>query len=244
MTRASGGPWALPHVRVPDDQFRPSLLVLNPVSQFDPLPGIPFRICTGVSHATCLQMRRKDWMKRRDLMLIVLFAGVAVQLSVATGRLRSLDFTVVPAPQLAVGNSVRALAGLAADGSSEQLVLADGGGTVTVLYAFHPDCAHSDTVAEEWARYFAGEHVGLPGTRRLAVTRDLPESASAYAERFGWDVELLSIPNLTPSDVKYSLVSRTPWVFVFDSDGVLRFHDHGGELERVEQAVQSIAEAT
>ena len=38
-------------------------------------------------------------------------------------------------------------------------------------------------------------------------------------------------------------MSRTPWVFVFDADGVLRFHDHGGELERVEQAVASIASA-
>ena len=87
-------------------------------------------------------------MKRHDLMLIVLFAGVAVQVSVNAGRLRSLDFTGPPAPPLAVGDSVRGLVGLAPDGSPEQVGLAEAPGIITVLFAFHPDCVHSDTVAE------------------------------------------------------------------------------------------------
>lgn len=182
-------------------------------------------------------------MTRRDLLLAALLAGVAVQLSIAAGRPRPLDLSVVSAPPLSVGDALGGLAGLAADGSPSRLGLAKAGRTATVLFAFHPDCAHSDTVAEDWARHFAGGGPTMADARALAVTRDTPGAAAAYAERFGWDVELLSMPNLSRSDVKYSLVSRTPWVFVFDSEGVLRFQDYGGELERAAHAVAEMAAA-
>lgn len=182
-------------------------------------------------------------MTRRDLLLAALLAGVAVQLSVAAGHLRPLDLSVVSAPPLSLGDAVRELAGLAADGGPTRLGLAETGRTATVLFAFHPDCAHSDTVAEDWARHFAGGGPAMAGARTLAVTRDAPGAAAAYAERFGWDVELLSMPELSRSDVEYSLVSRTPWVFVFDSEGVLRFQDYGGELDRASQAVAALAAA-
>lgn len=182
-------------------------------------------------------------MTRRDLLLAALLAGVAVQLSVAAGHLRPLDLSVVSAPPLSVGDAVGGLAGLAADGSPSRLGLAETGRTATVLFAFHPDCVHSDTVAEDWARHFAGDGPAMTGARTLAVTRATAGAAAAYAQRFAWDVELLSMPNLSRSDMKYSLVSRTPWVFVFDSEGVLRFQDHGGELERAAQAVAAMAAA-
>lgn len=182
-------------------------------------------------------------MTRRDLLLAALLAGVAVQLSVAAARPRPLDLSVVSAPPLSVGDALGGLAGLAADGSPSRLGLAETGRTATVLFAFHPDCVHSDTVAEDWARHFGGDGPTIADARTLAVTRDTPGAAAAYAERFAWDVELLSMPNLSRSDVEYSLVSRTPWVFVFDSEGVLRFQDHGGELERAAQAVAAIAAA-
>ena len=166
-----------------------------------------------------------------------------MQLSVAAARPRPLDLSVVSAPPLSVGDALGGLAGLAADGSPSRLGLAETGRTATVLFAFHPDCVHSDTVAEDWARHFGGDGPTIADARTLAVTRDTPGAAAAYAERFAWDVELLSMPNLSRSNVEYSLVSRTPWVFVFDSEGVLRFQDHGGELERAAQAVAAIAAA-
>ena len=69
------------------------------------------------------------------------------------------------------------------------------------------------------------------------MTRDSYDAAAAYATRFGWQVELLSVSRLARTDEEYSLISKTPWVFVFDSQGVLRFQDHGGQLERLEGAV-------
>ncbi len=84
---------------------------------------------------------------------------------------------------------------------------------------------------------------GASGTRTVALTQDLPGPAASYAERFSWDVELLSMPDAVPPDIGYPLVSRTPWVFVFDSGGVLRLQGHGGELDLVEQAAQSISSA-
>ena len=76
--------------------------------------------------------------------------------------------------------------------------------------------------------------------QRIAVTNDSVGPAVAYAERFGWNVEVLSVAELTPGDREYSLFSRTPWVFVFDSAGVLRFDGHGRRLEQMIQVIAAL----
>jgi len=76
--------------------------------------------------------------------------------------------------------------------------------------------------------------------QRIAVTNDSVGPAVAYAEGFGWNVEVLSVEELTPGDRAYSLFSRTPWVFVFDSAGVLRFDGHGRRLEPMMQAIDAL----
>jgi len=180
---------------------------------------------------------------RRDIVLTMLVLGAAVQVLVATQRVQPPDGAANPAPQLAVGDALPMLAGVGADGGPLSVPLANDEGTVTVLFAYHSECVHSDTVASDWTSFFADRTWGADGIRTLALTRDLPGPAASYAERVGWDVDLLSAPDAVPPDIRHSLVSRTPWVFVFDSRGVLRFQDHGGELDLVEQAVESIAVA-
>lgn len=177
----------------------------------------------------------------RDVVLTVLVLGAAVQVLVAAQRMRPLEGAPGPAAQLAVGDALPVLEGVGADGSPLSVPLANDEGAVTLLFAYHSECAHSDTVAPDWASFFAGKTWGADGIRTLALTRDLPGPAAFYAERFGWDVALLSTPDAVPSDIRHSLVSRTPWVFVFDPGGMLRFQGHGGELDLVEQAVASIA---
>ena len=78
----------------------------------------------------------------------------------------------------------------------------------------------------------------------MAVTMDLPEPALAYAARFGWKMDVLSMSQLTPADRDYSLLSRTPWIFVFDSAGVLRFQVHGTDVELAEDAVRRLGGQT
>lgn len=180
---------------------------------------------------------------RRDIVLTILVLGVAAQVLFAAQRARSLDGLANPATQLAVGDALPVLEGVGTDGSPLAVPLANDEGAVTVLFAYHSECVHSDTVASDWTSFFADGTWGADGIRTLALTRDLPGPAVSYAERFGWDVDLLSTPDAVPSDIRHSLVSRTPWVFVFDAGGVLRFQGHGGELDLVEQAVESIMSA-
>ncbi len=176
----------------------------------------------------------------RDIVLTVLLLGVAVQVLVAARRVGPSEGAASPAARLAVGDALPMLEGVGADGSPLSVALANDEGAVTVLFAYHSECAHSDTVAPDWAGFLADRTWSADGIRTLALTRDPPGPAVSYAERFGWDVDLLSTPDAVPPDIRRSLVSRTPWVFVFDPGGVLRFQGHGGDLDLVEDAVTSI----
>ena len=180
---------------------------------------------------------------RLNIVLTILLLGVAVQVLVAASRVQPVDVAGAPAAQLAVGDALPLLEGMGVDGNPLSVPLANGDGAVTLVFAYYSACAHSDTVAPDWASFLAEKGRSVGGARTLAVTRDVPGPAALYAERFGWDVEVLSVPDLTPSDIRHSLVSRTPWVFVFDPLGVLRFQGHGGELDLVQQAVASITSA-
>ena len=180
---------------------------------------------------------------RRDIVLNILLLGVAVQVLVAAQRTLPLDAAAGPPAQLAVGDALPLLEGLNADGTPLSVPLANGEGAITVLFAYDSECVHTDTVASDWTVFLADRTWRTGAIRTLALTRDLPGPAVSYAERFGWDVALLSAPDVAPSDIRHSLVSRTPWVFVFDSGGVLRYQGHGGELDLVEQAVESMTSA-
>ena len=78
-----------------------------------------------------------------------------------------------------------------------RIPLEGGPGTVTVLYAFHSECGFCDDVAPAWARPFLpGSAGGARGSDESQITQDAPEAAAAYAEQFGWQIELLSVVEL------------------------------------------------
>jgi hypothetical protein len=112
-------------------------------------------------------------------------------------------------------------------------------GVATVVYAFSSECAHCDDVAPDWASHF-GNQSG-EGIRRVSITRDRPEIAASYAERFGWDVRILSMPDLAATDWRSFFLSRTPWLHIFDHHGTLRFQGHGSALDRVDAIAASLA---
>ena len=178
-------------------------------------------------------------MKRyQDLLLALLVCGVLAQILVVIGYTRDAEDPLTSAPGVLVGDTLGTLSGHGADGTLTIVPLTADPGTITVLYAFHPECAYCDTVAPTWASHFASAD---PTVRRFAVTGDLHGPAATYAASFGWSVDLLSVSQLEITDRQYSLISKTPWLFVFDWQGVLRFQDHGSELERVEQAIAAIS---
>ncbi len=165
-------------------------------------------------------------------MLSVLVLGILAQLSIVAGRPYFTDNSRSPGAAVQVGDTVPALVGYDPTGVRKTIPLIDDHRFATVLYVFHPECAHSDGVALAWEAHFANGP-GDSNVRRIAVTSDAPAAASQYAAQFGWQVELLSLAQPDHADQARSLTSRTPWLFVFDSRGVLRLQAHGSELEQL-----------
>ena len=175
-----------------------------------------------------------------DLLLALLVVGIVGQGLVAIVSRGGLSPT--RGSQMAVGDTLISLRGYREAGVETTVRLAAALGTATILYVFHPECVHCHAVAPEWAEHFsANRNVGSV-VHRIAVTNDSVESGVAYAERFGWKVDVLSVQELTPGSWEYSLLSRTPWVFVFDSFGVLRFQGHGSRLDQMMQAISILGD--
>ncbi|MYG81530.1 MAG: redoxin domain-containing protein [Gemmatimonadetes bacterium] len=176
------------------------------------------------------------------LLLLLVLAGIGQILFVVLRSRPMIDSRVAESSFL-VGDTVPSIVGYLQDGALTLIPLEGDPGTVTVLYAFHSECGYCDDVAPAWASHFSRARREAPAIQRIAVTLDSPEQAAAYAGQFGWQVELLSVLELGETSREQRLVSRTPWVFIFDADGVLRYNEHGDELERIEQAVASISAA-
>lgn len=174
------------------------------------------------------------------VMFLAVLLSLAAQLAVAAQRVLTNDRpNALPAPY-ALGDTVRFLEARGSDGGPVQLSLAGTEATATVLYAFHSECVHCRAVAPAWAERFAVPDVASSRVQRVAVTQEDPTAAVHYANRFRWNVDVLSLSHLSPRNRALLLVSRTPWVFVFDSAGVLRHHGHGSDLAKVEHVLRSI----
>ena len=182
-------------------------------------------------------MKATQWL---NALLVLLVAGIGSQIVLAVSRAQQAAPPPAPATGLVVGDTLPALTGSLEGNVPTTIRLATDAGIATVVYVFHPDCVHCHAVAPEWAEHFAADHNDWPVVQRIAVTNDSVAPAVAYAERFGWDVHVLSMRDLTPADREFSLFSRTPWVFVFDSAGVLRFDGHGRRLGQMVQAIEAL----
>lgn len=182
-------------------------------------------------------MKATQWL---NALLFLLVAGIGSQIVLAVSRAQQ----AVPPPArgagLVIGDTLPVLAGSLEGNVPTTIPLATDAGIATVLYVFHPDCVHCHAVAPEWAEHFSTDHNDWPVVQRVAVTNDAVVPAVAYAERFGWNVDVLSMKDLTPADREFSLFSKTPWVFVFDSAGVLRFDGHGRRLGHMIQAIDTL----
>ena len=168
----------------------------------------------------------------------LLICGVAMQVAILLGRSASSENPVAVAAFLE-GDTLVEFTGLAVDGSGDVFEIRMPPGTATVVYAFSSECVFCDDVAPDWATHFRTtrpEHV-----RRIAITRDGPDVAASYADRFGWDVRIVSMPNLAQTDRRSFFLSRTPWLYVFDHRGVLQFQDHGSSLDRAEEVTLDLA---
>lgn len=104
-----------------------------------------------------------------------------------------------------------------------------------VVVAFHPECVHCDVVAPHWAAWF--EDLAVRGWEVLAATLSSTPEGTAYARSAGWEAEVVSAsdePRIRP------LASRTPWIFVYASDGSLTYHGHGGKTDQADRVIRAL----
>ncbi|HLL45939.1 MAG TPA: hypothetical protein VK399_04500 [Longimicrobiaceae bacterium] len=147
-----------------------------------------------------------------------------------------------PAPYrtLSVGDTVQALSTLGEGDHRRSLALVRADGKPTILLAFNSSCPHCESIAPMWRDWLQASrpaHV-------LAITNDSLSKAHGYRKRHAWNVELVSVAGAERYSPEHLLVSRVPWVAVFDKHGVLRLFEHGESLSKVDSLLGDLVDGT
>ena len=96
---------------------------------------------------------------------------------------------------------------------------------------------HCRTVAHDWARWM-DEHGA--GVRSVGVTLDDVPTGRRFASQSGWLLEVVSVAGPPGRDELWPVAARTPWVWLLDSRGVLRYQGHGQELDQLTRALRQL----
>lgn len=138
-----------------------------------------------------------------------------------------------PAVILAPGDTVRSLRVQFENGRRGRYRLDVPDHQWTVVLSFRSDCAPSRLAAPLWRQWLTSPKP----LRVVAVTRDSLPTALAYRGREGWPVQLLSVHGARRGSREHSLVTRTPWLFLIDPDGVVRYQGHGSTLAALDSVI-------
>jgi len=114
-----------------------------------------------------------------------------------------------------------------ADGTSDVVRLTNTDGRWTAVVSFSEDCRYCVEVAPDWAEWFQSE----TEVEIVVVTRDGVDRAALYSAAHGWEEPPVTVALGDPARSEGFLVSRTPWLFLFDADGALRYQGPGADLE-------------
>lgn len=140
-------------------------------------------------------------------------------------------------PRLNIGDTVLAVGVSSSSRTDCSLPLARSDGSYTAIFGFHSECAWCNAVAAEWRALFADPY---PGVVYLAVSREPIEPATAYALAHEWSVPVASVQRAVSGfGVETNFVARTPWIFLFDGDGVLVTAVNGAEYPVVREILGS-----
>lgn len=172
------------------------------------------------------------------VVLATLVLGLVIQSRQLASRWTPRESLARPSSGWIVGDTLTELVGVDENGSATVVDIRTGTQAATVIYAFHSKCVFCHDVAPTWSSHFAT--AATESVQRVALTRDPPEQAVAYAQRFQWNVSIISVSEADLADRVLPFASRTPWLFVFDGAGVLRLQAHGSELDRMEGVVASL----
>lgn len=181
--------------------------------------------------ATTTEARQSRFWNVISVVLVLLAMS---QVSVVGYRLIS---TSNAGPQfLEEGDRLEQLAG-SVGGSNRRLTLSTNGVKWTALLVFHSACPHCETVAPKWREWLNVSH----DVEIVAVTRDPDSTAEAYRDRHGWQVDVLSLGEPPEGTPEYLITGRTPWLFLVDPKGKIRFTGHGQLVDTLETVMYELA---
>lgn len=131
-------------------------------------------------------------------------------------------------PDLAIGDGIPAIRGRDTLAAITTLSFRRKGTGWTVLLAFSPACAWCDSVAPRWKRW-----TGEVGNRAavVGIASGDPLAALEYTRAHGWKIgELIVVDSTMTGMLGRQLTRKTPWLFLIDSRGILRYSGHGNEV--------------
>lgn len=151
---------------------------------------------------------------------------VLVQLAVVGINLSARGEVMAPAlPSFASSAPLAEITGRSGDHNrSVKLVREDK--RWTVVLAFKSDCYYCGEVAPAWREWLrANDQFEV-----IALSRDSFSVAEQYLRAHELGVEVLSVAENHGASPERYIVSRTPWIFLFDATGTLRFEGNGQNI--------------
>ena len=135
-------------------------------------------------------------------------------------------------PDLALGNAVLEVRGRDSLSRILSVPLHRPSPGWTVLLAFSPTCAWCDSVAPRWRAWT--RDVGIRA-HLVGIASADPSAALTYVHRHGWKLgDLIVVDSALTGVLGRQLTRKTPWLFLFDSTGALRYSGHGNEVGTID----------
>jgi len=108
--------------------------------------------------------------------------------------------------------------------------------TPTVLLVFNSECGHCTDVASLWRDWLQAQR---GDAQAVAVSREAQEVAEAFADKNGWSAPTWTVDASESGTPNHTLTTRTPWVFVLDSEGVVLAEGNGRNIIEITAILKS-----
>ena len=180
------------------------------------------------------------WIDRRNEKSGLVVKGLVLLAMVQAGAIvvsatRPKHPSTVPTPDLVIGEAIPAIQGRDSLSVITSVPFRRKDTTWTVLLAFSPTCAWCDSVAPRWKSWTRGT-----GSRAhvVAIASGDPSAAIRYTHVHDWKIaELIVVDSALTGVLGRRLTRKTPWLFLIDASGILRFSGHGNEVGAVDSLV-------
>lgn len=172
--------------------------------------------------------------------LIVLLVAAAITQAAFLGhrlRARASSHSAAPPPDLKIGDEVDTVHAIASDADTAWTHFKRSDGEWTAVLAFYSNCPYCEAVSPVWRDWLSRSH----SMRVVGITRDSLPVARRYVTHHGWDIPVLSVLGAPLGSTAQLIVNRTPWVFLIDARGIVRYAGHGQTIALLDSLRSQVA---